>query len=491
MAIRIALNHVTSYRYDRPVKFSPHVVRLRPAPHCRTPIVAYSLRVSPAEHFLNWQQDPFGNHQARLVFPSPAPELRVEVDLVADLTTINPFDFFLDEQAEKLPLRYDARLPDRAAALPGAGRRAAGSSRSFCERAREGIALAGRRTVDVLVDINRLVQRALRYDVRMEPGVFSARGDLDPRPRLLPRLRLVAGAAAAPPGVRRPLRLGLLDPAHAPIAKAGERTAGRRRGRHRSARLGGGLPAGRGLGGARRHQRPDVRRRAHPPGLHRRAEPAPPPSRGSFSWDKRNEDEKLGEAFSFAMEVRAPRRPAPPDQAVRREDLAGHPAAAAIRWSETLAAAGRPPHDGRRADLRVDRRPRGRGVEHRRRWARASCSRRQHLAAQAAAALRARRASAPRPGQVVPGRAPAPLGVSRCYFRKDGEPIWRDPSLYRRRGSRSSGRPARDAGLRRCPLRAPGRRPIAPAARLRRRLLLPVARAAAAGQRRSVRRPPR
>src|ERR1700689_5291332 len=99
MALHVALNHKTHYRYDRPVSLGPHVVRLRPAPHCRTPIVSYSLRVGPDPHFVNWQQDPFGNYLDRLVFPEPARELTIDVDLVADLTVINPFDFFLEEHA--------------------------------------------------------------------------------------------------------------------------------------------------------------------------------------------------------------------------------------------------------------------------------------------------------------------------------------------------------------------------------------------------------
>src|SRR5215471_7084678 len=99
MAIRIALQHLTHYRYDRLVSLSPHLVRLRPAPHCRTPISAYSLKITPEQHFINWQQDPFGNFLARLVFPEKTREFKIVVDLVADMATINPFDFLVDEYA--------------------------------------------------------------------------------------------------------------------------------------------------------------------------------------------------------------------------------------------------------------------------------------------------------------------------------------------------------------------------------------------------------
>src|SRR6202011_3981676 len=99
--------HKTTYQYDRLVTLLPQVVRLRPAPHCRTPLDAYSLRVAPEPHFLNWQQDPHGNYLARLVFPEKTRELSIEVDLVANMTVINPFDFFLDSTAESWPFGYE------------------------------------------------------------------------------------------------------------------------------------------------------------------------------------------------------------------------------------------------------------------------------------------------------------------------------------------------------------------------------------------------
>ncbi|MBS1563109.1 MAG: IMP dehydrogenase, partial [Bacteroidetes bacterium] len=112
MAIRVAINHITEYTYDRPVSMSPHVFRLRPAVHSRTPIESYSFKITPKQHFINWQQDPFGNYQARVVFPEKARQLRIEVEVIANMVVINPFDFFVEEYAEHYPFSYKDPLSE-------------------------------------------------------------------------------------------------------------------------------------------------------------------------------------------------------------------------------------------------------------------------------------------------------------------------------------------------------------------------------------------
>ncbi len=168
MALHVALTHRTSYRYDRAVTLGPQTIRLRPAPHARTPVLAYALKIEPQPHFLNWQQDPQGNFLARVVFPEKVTRFEVTVDLVADMATVNPFDFFLEPEAEAFPFAYDPVLEHELAPfrrLDAPGPLLAGL---IAEAPR-----AAERTVDLLVALNQTVQRRIAYIVRMEPGVWS------------------------------------------------------------------------------------------------------------------------------------------------------------------------------------------------------------------------------------------------------------------------------------------------------------------------------
>lgn len=166
MSIHAALNHVTHYRYDRAVTLGPQVVRLRPAPHCRSKVVSYSLRVEPATHFINWQQDPFANFQARLVFPEPATAFKVTVDLVVEMAVYNPFDFFLEPGAEKFPFRYEPGLAEELAPYL-----ACEPLTPLVQAYLQKIDRRPRATIDFLVDLNRQVQGDVKYLIRMEPGV--------------------------------------------------------------------------------------------------------------------------------------------------------------------------------------------------------------------------------------------------------------------------------------------------------------------------------
>lgn len=169
MSIKVALEHSTRYDFARPVAVTPHVVRLRPAPHTRTPIEAYSLQVSPPEHFINWQQDPFGNWLARIVFPEKVDHLEITVGLVADMMVINPLDFFIEDYAEKFPFAYS---PDLAADLapylrPAEDAEVAEGWRQKLPPLPQG----GEPTVTFLAGLNQAVHDAVDYTVRMEPGV--------------------------------------------------------------------------------------------------------------------------------------------------------------------------------------------------------------------------------------------------------------------------------------------------------------------------------
>ncbi|MBF0158076.1 MAG: transglutaminase family protein [Magnetococcales bacterium] len=176
MTIRVAIRHQTHYQYDRATLLLPHVFRLRPAAHCRTPIRGYTLRITPANHFLNWQQDPFGNFLARVVFQNRTRSMHIDVEVIADLTVINPFDFFIEESAEFYPFRYDGGEEQ--------------SLRPYLEVEKHGpwfhqwlatVSRQKQKTVDFLVELNQQLWRLIRYTIRMEPGVQSCEETLSQR----------------------------------------------------------------------------------------------------------------------------------------------------------------------------------------------------------------------------------------------------------------------------------------------------------------------
>src|SRR5208283_2444472 len=174
MGIQVALNHRTEYRYDKAVSLGPQVIQVRPAPHCRTAILSYSLNVTPAGHLINWQLDPHYNHLARLLFPDKTNEFVVEVDLVVELSPVNPFDFFLEPGFEEYPFRYSRELardlePYRS--VDRAGPRLQAFLANFSGEKRG--------TIDFLVDLNRRVRNEIGYVTRLDPGVQTCEQTLE------------------------------------------------------------------------------------------------------------------------------------------------------------------------------------------------------------------------------------------------------------------------------------------------------------------------
>ncbi|MGO9836273.1 MAG: DUF2126 domain-containing protein [Polyangiaceae bacterium] len=426
MGIRVAIHHVTHYRYDRAVTLLPQVVRLRPAPHCRTPIHAYSLRVSPREQFLNWQQDPFGNYQARLVFPKQSAELTVEVDLVADMTVIDPFDFFVEGSAEHYPVVYGAALRRDLApyleVVPEGPK-----FDDFVERARSEDARSGRRTVDVLVDLNRRVQRNLRYDVRMEPGVFAADESLvrghgscrDFAWLLVQMLRRLGLAARFVSGYSIQL-------------KADEKSVDGPSGVSQDATdlhawaevfLPGagwvGLDATSGL----------LAGEGHIPLACTPDPSAAAPITGSFEWDKRGTDDRVKEEFSFSMSVarvaETPRVTLPYGEDTWRaiETLGNSVDRALVEGDVRLTMGGEPTFVAASDPDGAEWNTAATGPTKRRYGS--QLVQRLYERFTPGALLHEGQ------GKWYPGE-PLPRWALSCYFRKDGKPIWENPRLFAR-----------------------------------------------------------
>lgn len=175
MAIRVAIHHVTEYKFDRLTQIYPHILRLRPAPHSRSKIHSYSLKIEPANHFINWQQDPFGNYLARLVFPEQTEKLRFEVEVITEMTSINPFDFFVEEYAEHVPFTYEAQLKKELEAyleITESGPELLSLVEKLKSEIRHRVLCDNPMHVnDFMVSVNQRIQHMISYGVRLEPGV--------------------------------------------------------------------------------------------------------------------------------------------------------------------------------------------------------------------------------------------------------------------------------------------------------------------------------
>ena len=412
MSIHVALTHVTHYKYDRLVEVGPQTVRLRPAPHCRTRILSYSLKIEPAKHFINWQQDPQANYLARVVFPEPTRELRFEVELVAEMSVFNPFDFFLEPAAEQFPFEYDALLQRELAPylikLEGEPRFAAYLA---------SIPRTPKRTIDFLVELNMKLATDVAYLIRMEPGVQTPEVTLDngsgscrDSAWLLVQLLRHLGSGSA-------LRLGLPDPADARHEIA-RRPVGTQGGFHRPACLVRSLSARWWLDWPGSDFRPAGRRRPHSAGLHAGAglgrahrrhggqerSRVPPRDEGGAHLRSRrgspSPTPKSSGATSRAWVMPSTRELVADDV---RLTMGGEPTFVSIddpdgaEWN--MAAMG---PDKRRLAIDLYERLK------------------QHYAPQGLAHFGQ--------GKWYPGE-PLPRWSLNCFWRRDGEPMWRDPEL--------------------------------------------------------------
>ena len=174
MSLKVVISHKTHYKYDRAISLSPHIIRLRPAPHSRTPIEAYSLKIKPENHFINWQQDPFGNYLARLVFPEKTKEFCVDVEIIADMITINPFDFFVEESAKNYPFTYKKELQEELKPYLKIDEKT-----KILKDFVDSIDKKEKSIIDFLVEINQKINHHLNYTVRLEAGVQTCKTTLD------------------------------------------------------------------------------------------------------------------------------------------------------------------------------------------------------------------------------------------------------------------------------------------------------------------------
>ena len=416
MSISAAIYHLTHYKYDRPVALGPQIVRLRPAPHCRTKIRSYCLKVSPPDHFVNWQQDPHGNWLARFVFPEKVSEFKIEVDLTVDLAVVNPFDFFIEPYAEQFPFAYEPELQTgsrRLSAARAARPAACRLSGEVCRRSAVHI-------VDFLVELNASLQKAIRYVIRMEPGVQDARtrrwscasgSCRDSAWLLVQILRHLGLAARFVSGYLIQLRADV-EPIDGPKGTDSRF--------HRPARLGRGLSARAPAGSA--WTRPPACSAAKAISRSRAT-----PHYASAAPISGVVEAGVGVDFAFDMRVtrvaEAPRITAPfSDEAWEKLDALGEKVDADLKAQDVRLTMGGEPTFVSIDDFEVARMEHGRGRPDEARASPTTLIRRVRSAFAPGGMLHYGQ------GKWYPGES-LPRWAFSLYWRKDGQPIWRDPDL--------------------------------------------------------------
>src|ERR1700712_892360 len=103
----LSVQHVTTYRYRRPVGFGEHRMMFRPRDSVDQKVISWDVEISPGPLSLRSVPDAFGNIVTLARFNQRARELRVENRLVIDHTPTRPDATDLAPYARNWPFTYD------------------------------------------------------------------------------------------------------------------------------------------------------------------------------------------------------------------------------------------------------------------------------------------------------------------------------------------------------------------------------------------------
>ena len=166
----LAITHVTTYRYARPVAFGEHRMMLRPRDDGDQRILQSELEITPEPRALDWSRDAFGNHVAIAQFAERAAELSFvsTIRLVHDAAEFRAGD--IEPYARTCPFHYAAQ--DR----PGLVKFMTPSPRQAeLERWTAQFFASDNRadTHDLLVGMTKTIKRTFKHVARHEKGIQS------------------------------------------------------------------------------------------------------------------------------------------------------------------------------------------------------------------------------------------------------------------------------------------------------------------------------